>query len=221
MRVRTYPDGMTMTAKGTVVVLHGLGMGLGSTWPIRRFLRRRGYHAVAVTYPSRSKPLDEIVAHVAARIALLEGPIHFVTHSYGGVVAHRLLTTTPRIDAGRVVMLAPPHGGSEWADLIVRLKLTPLITRAASPALVTRKPVPPRADYDLGIIAGTRPLDPLFPRLFVPRPNDGKVSLASTRLEGMADHLALPVSHTLMVWNGKVMAQIAAFLATGRFQVIR
>jgi pimeloyl-ACP methyl ester carboxylesterase len=171
-----------------------------------------------VTYPSRSKPLDEIVTHVRARIAHLDGPLHFVTHSYGGIVAHRLLSTTPDMEVGRVVMLAPPHGGSEWADLLVRLKLERLITRAASPALVTKKPTPPPATYELGIIAGTRALDPIFPRLFVARPNDGKVSLFSTRLEGAADHLELPVSHTLMVWNAKVMAQIAAFLAHGKFE---
>ena len=202
---------------GTVVVLHGLGRGAGSTWPIARFLRHRGFNVLAPRYASRSLPLDEIVARLRFQISTLHGPIHFVTHSYGGIVAHRLLTTGPPIEVGRVVMLAPPHSGSEWANLLVRLKLDRFVTRAASAALVTGGPRPPGATYPLGIIAGTRPLDPIFPRLLLAQPNDGKVSLSSTRLEGAADHIALAVSHTLMVWNRRVMSQIAVFLENGQF----
>lgn len=34
----------------------------------------------------------------------------------------------------------------------------------------------------------------------------------------MSDHIELPVTHTLMVWNRRVMAQAAAFIETGRFE---
>jgi pimeloyl-ACP methyl ester carboxylesterase len=204
--------------KGTVVVLHGLGRGAGATWPLVRYFRRRGFAAIAPAYPSRAMPLDGIVERLRTQIAALDGPIHFVTHSYGGIVTHRLLSTKPPANLGRVVMLAPPHGGSEWADLLVRLKLDRLVTRAASPELTTWRTPPPAATYPLGVIAGTRAIDPVFPRLLVARPNDGKVSLASTRIEGMTDHLTLPVTHTLMVWNQQVMRQAAAFLETGRFE---
>lgn len=205
------------STKGTVIVLHGLGRGAGATGPLVRFFRQRGFAATAPGYPSRTAPLAAIVDRLRGQIAPLDGPIHFVTHSYGGIVAHRLISDKTPSNLGRVVMLAPPHGGSEWADLLVRLKLDRLVTRAASPELVTgRKPDP--ATYPLGIIAGTRALDPIFPRLFVARPNDGKVSLASTRLTGMTDHIELPVTHTLMVWDRRVMAQAAAFIETGRFR---
>lgn len=206
-----------MLSKGSVVVLHGLGRGAGASWPLVRHLKRHGYHTLAPGYPSRNLPLPAIVDRLRAQVATLDGPVHFVTHSYGGIVAHRLISTARPAGLGRVVMLAPPHGGSEWADLLVRVRLHRLVTREASGELTTGRSAPPPADYPLGIIAGTRALDPVFPRLFVPRPNDGKVSLASTWLAGMSDHIELPVSHTLMVWNHQVIDQVTAFLSRGSF----
>jgi len=67
------------------------------------------------------------------------------------------------------------------------------------------------------VIAGDRPIDPVFPKLLVPRPNDGKVSVSATRVAGMRDHIVLPVSHTLMVYDRRVRAQTLAFLQDGRF----
>jgi hypothetical protein len=73
-----------------------------------------------------------------------------------------------------------------------------------------------RITYPLGIIAGDKPYDPVLPRL-LPKPNDGKVTVAATKVEGMTDHIVLPVSHTLMVLDARVIAQTLAFLESGQF----
>ena len=50
-----------------------------------------------------------------------------------------------------------------------------------------------------------------------PRANDGKVSVARTRIDGMTDHAVLRATHTLMVRNDEVIRQTIHFLRHGHF----
>lgn len=217
---------MTDQTKGSVVLLHGLGRTKGSMRTLAAAARCAGYATYAPGYPSRRWSLAAIGAHLAPVInafaAERDGPLHIVTHSLGGLVARALIVAHRPARLARVVMLAPPNAGSEIADLLYRIRLNRLFLGPVGPHLRTARLIEDerllgRVDFDLGIIAGSRPLDPIFPRLLVPRPNDGKVAVAATHVEGMADHITLPVSHTLMVSDRRVVAQAMAFLNDGRF----
>ncbi len=216
-----------MRDHGSVILLHGLGRTAGSMWRIDRALARAGYRTLRLNYPARRQSLAQIVETIHPAVVQMarahHGPVHFVTHSLGGLVVRAYLTAHRPGNMGRVVMLAPPNQGSEWADFVLRLRLDRAILGPTARHLRIGRADDDEAlfgavDYPLGVIAGNRALDPLLPRLLVARPNDGKVSVASTRVNGMDDHIVMPVTHTLMTMNPRVIRQSVAFIRDGRFE---
>jgi pimeloyl-ACP methyl ester carboxylesterase len=210
---------------GPVVLLHGLGRTGISMRAIAAALRQAGYPTLSPWY-GLWKSMPAIVAYLHPRIAAFRaahpGPLHIVTHSLGGLVARAYITAHAPENLGRVVMLAPPNAGSELADFVFSIGLDSLIFGAVGPHLRTARPETHegelgRVDFDLGIIAGDQPLDPIIAPLLLPSPNDGKVAVEATKIAGMRDHIVLPVQHTLMVMDKGVIAQTTAYLATGAF----
>ena len=119
-------------------------------------------------------------------------------------------------------MLGTPNNGSEVADLMRAWPPYRLVFGPAGQQLVTRQTDELKAafgtvDYDLGILAGDRPLNPLAAALLLPGPNDGKVTVASTRLAGMADHRVIRTSHTRLASHPEAIAATLRFLRDGCF----
>ena len=71
-------------------------------------------------------------------------------------------------------------------------------------------------NFNLGVIAGSRSNNPLFSSL-INEASDGKVSLSSTKVDGMHQHLCMDVDHTFMMNNMRVIQQVRHFLQTGSF----
>lgn len=215
-----------------VILLHGLGRTGRSMRTIARHLERCGYATLSPTYSSLTRSLPDIVRQLDPSIRAFQAqftrPVHFVTHSLGALVLRAWLTKalaqdTDGLRVGRTVMLGPPNQGSEWADLVIRMGLQRVFLGKVAGALRTRRTASDEAllaasSGETGVIAGDRSLDPIFPRMVLPAPHDGKVSLASTRLDGMQDHIVVPASHTLMIMRPFVVRQVEAFLRDGRFQ---
>jgi triacylglycerol lipase len=208
-----------------VVLLHGLARTSLSMWQMESALERAGYEVCNVSYPSRSHSVEvlarEFVAPAVARCFPDRGqPVNFVTHSLGGIIVRQLAADGQVGRLGRVVMLGPPNHGSEIVDRLGGWSLFRWINGPAGADLGSAAgSVPNRlgpAPFEAGVIAGSRSWNPALSSL-LPEGNDGKVSIASARLDGMQDFLVLPVSHTFLAADRRAIGQTLAFLETGRF----
>jgi len=206
-----------------VILMHGLGRTPLSMKRLEWTLERAGYQVVNFGYPSRRFNVEQLADDYLDKAVVARsqaGRIHFVTHSLGGIVLRDYLAGHAMTNLGRVVMLAPPNHGSELADRLKQSAVGRWILGPAGCELGTgASELPERlgpARFQPGVIAADGPVYPWFYRVFS-GPNDGKVSVQSAKLEGMADFLEVPGSHTWIMWRGDTSRQVLAFLAHGHF----
>lgn len=207
-----------------VILLHGLARTSRSMIKLEEALQSNGYTTVNCDYPS-TKHCIENLADSAISDALSRcigaSQIHFVTHSMGGILVRQYLSSSKIENLGRVVMLGPPNRGSQVVDSLKKLPGFKKINGPSGMQLGTSKASIPislgRANFDLGIIAGTRSIN-LILSTMLPGKNDGKVSVENTMLEGMSDHIVLPVTHPFMMNKKMVITQVLYYLKMGMFE---
>jgi len=208
----------------SVVLLHGLLRSAFSMAVLAHDLAKAGYRVLNVGYPSRPHDVDGLVErYVRPAIQACEAarPVHVVTHSLGGILIRGYLQSNRLPPGSRIVMLAPPNQGSEVADFVRDWPLYRwLMGRVGQqlgtgPEGIARQLQP--IQEEVGVIAANRSLQPWFSRLF-DGPNDGMVSVESTRLPEMRDFIVVPDTHTLLMFDREVREQVRHFLAEGSFR---
>lgn len=217
---------MSAEAKELAVILHGIGMSpLRMAW-LDIALRRAGFEVLNLGYPSLRKDIAACAEFAAAKIAERQTrkpslKTHFVTHSMGSLVALELLQQNSVTNMGRAVLIAPPYRGSEVADLLAQNFLYRRLFGPAGQQLTTQYrgsveyKIP--EGLEIGVIAGTRAWEyPFF--LSTMRhtgAHDGLVSLNSTKIPGVKDHISIRMSHSFLLEKSAVEA--VHFLRQGRF----
>lgn len=209
-----------------VILLHGLGRSRWSMRTMEKALTQSGYRVFNMGYPSTTKAIPDLAAelHVQVQHCCHTNQTHFVTHSLGGILVRSYLTHYPLDNLGRVVMLSPPNKGSELVDVLGKVGAFTLILGPASGQLSTQPSSIPNqlnqrgpVDFELGVITGNRSFNPLTSWL-IPGPDDGRVSVNSAQVAGMADFLVVPRTHTFIMSSRTVIEQTVNFLRTGKFE---
>ena len=202
-----------------VVAVHGLYMPGSELYLLRRRLVRAGFAATQFRYRTIVHDVDHSAAALAEYVAAVPGDsVHLLGHSLGGIVILKMIERFGVERIGRIVSLGSPFCGSASA---VNLRRLPggkhLLGRAMAQANAEAGTRVWNGARDLGVIAGDRArgmgriVGPL------PKPNDGTVTVAETRLPGATDHIVLPVTHLSMLWSRDVADAVVAFLRNGCF----
>lgn len=199
------------------VVVHGLFMYGHFMIPLGNRLAEGGYETLIYDYPTRRRGIEShggSFADYLGGLARRSGKrINIVTHSLGGVVTRVALSRLleggalhAKESIGRVVMLAPPHKGSDVAKLLSLLPFAGAIARplpelSSHPgALVHRLPSP--EGVDIGIIAGRR---------------DSEVAVEYTHMPGERAHTVIDSDHTFMPYRRDVANAVLRYLERGEF----
>lgn len=193
---------------------------------MERELVEAGFVTANIEYPSRDHVIEEL-----AEIAVPDGlaacrehddieRIHFVTHSLGGILVRQYLDQNEIAELGRVVMLGPPNQGSQAADEMAGVPGYDWLNGPVGKQLGKGEESIPLqlgpADFELGVIAGNRTIDPITSAV-LPDPDDGRVSVEDTKLEGMTDFVVVDHSHAFMMRMQHPIELTIAFLRDGSF----
>jgi pimeloyl-ACP methyl ester carboxylesterase len=213
-------------ADPVVVLLHGLGRSPFAMKPLAWQLQRAGLRTLNIGYTAARRPLTEtfadIVSRLDAALASAPGPVHFVTHSLGGILVRAYLAARPRPGA-RVVQLAPPNQGARLAETLRNVALArgilgqtlhDLGIEAADGA--PRLRLPRLEEVELGVIAGGRG-GPRGYGPWLPEDNDMVVCVRETWLPEARDWILVPRLHTFIMNAKDVHENVLTFLRDGRF----
>ncbi len=197
----------------TVIILHGLGRSGASMRKLAAAVAAAGFQDVVLDYPSTSHAIEALTEALFAQLPE-GGRLNFVGHSLGGILSKHLAKRLEPERRGRVVQIGAPNFGSELAAR------AGVFSKVMGPALAELQPHEGEDDseVEIGAIGGTAALAAYSLITGIDGENDGKVSLRSAfghAPEGKK--LALPVAHSLMMQDKRVIKAVVEFLQFGKF----
>ena len=206
-----------------VILLHGIRKTNSCLKGLEQFIQTHGFSVLNITYPSTKYSIGELadfINNITTNKIEKYKTVSFVGFSMGGLVIRVYLNKYKVPNLGKVVMVGTPNNGSEVADFLISNPLYKKLYGPAGLQLVTNqekfKNLLGEVNYECGIIAGNLPLDFCYP-IMRKKSSDGKVSVDSTKLKNMKDHIVLNVTHWYMPYSRTVWKYIVSFLKYSQF----
>jgi triacylglycerol lipase len=209
------------------VLQHGLWRSPWALWKLERALRAHGYEVFNPGYPSTRQTIGEHAArlHAAIEARLATPPpqgveLLFVGHSMGGLVIHEYLRGAAARTPVACVYLGTPHRGASLCDLrkrwwLFKLTMGCKASLQLSPGdALHQQPIP--MPCPIGTIVGAVG-DGIGRNASIDGDDDGTVAAREAHCPGEADSVELPVGHTGMATDDRVIAQVLHFLLHRRF----
>jgi hypothetical protein len=203
-----------------VVCIHGF---LGAPWTMQCYAGAFEKEGVPVTnwgYPSRDKTIAAHAEDLVKELQIIASelpahPIHFVTHSMGGLVLRAALNhplCPEEAKVGKAVLLAPPNQGACWGRFLERFSFVKRIAKEeAGRELMTEEDFEHLGQFPASIrvlvIAGDLSLNPL-----IPVPNDGTVTVEETYLTTPHEHAVVHAGHKGILINNEALSLTKAFI---------
>lgn len=208
-----------LSAQDQVVCIHGF---MGGKWTmsfLKKNLKKDGWDVVNYKYKSRDDTIEGHANQLCQTLSKLKKsgePIHFVTHSMGGLVLKATLNhpeCPEEAKIGRVVLIAPPLKGAMWARYLSQYAVVRKIAKPfAGKELLTAMdfdhlgPFPDTLEKML-VIAGTFNINPI-----IPGASDGTVAVEETRPDCQSEHITMPAQHVQITFSKKVCGKVRKFL---------
>ncbi|MCP3965517.1 MAG: alpha/beta fold hydrolase [Lentisphaerae bacterium] len=205
--------------KEAVVLVHGLMRRSSNMYGLGKWLANQGYRVYVYDYQTsqdgiagHGQKLRKYLKKVCSELPE-EMPLHMVTHSMGGIITRYALAKSQDddlFDSGRInriVMLGPPHGGSDLARFAAKylpftVKMFQPIAELSSEAKAAVHDSPVIEGPEVGVVAGKYDL---------------QVSVKYTFMPGIKDHIVLKSEHSLMMKMPHVRDACLEFLQKGKF----
>ncbi len=215
-----------------VILLHGLFKRHSHLRTMEKAFKKAGFTVTNVDYPSKIASIEELATHYLkpAIEESVSDEIILVGYSMGGLLVRAYLAGS-EVDyrINKVLMIATPNKGTEIVDFVERIPLLRSIyakfygkstrTLGMKTPLTERWHLPEGIVY--GVIAGNRASDFFLGKHMVEKPNDGVVSVESTKLPVEHQHTVLPLSHSFMTKNNQVIKQALYFAKRGAFKRLK
>ena len=209
-----------------VVLLHGFGRSSFSLSRINSNLQEHGYKTIAIDYPSRNFNIFQLAEQFILPKIRPEiekcSKIHFVGYSMGGIITRYILAHHRMENLGRVIFLASPNQGVEVVNTLGKYTWFNTLFGPAVQDIAVGAPfltnLPQTIDYEAGVISGNFSVNPFTSLFLIDGEDDGTISVETTKIPGMKEHIIINSTHGLLLHNQIVIEEIEHFISNGKFK---